>query len=147
MALTRRLGTILLALSIALGAGLAPASAATVKRQAIINEIVRKGTKATLKLDYVEFRECQVPEGDTSCDTDMVIVNDNPKIRTFVTTAKTKIMLLKNAGAFFSATMQQLVDGRKGKDLGWLFTKDQPFDITVDETKGQIVEIRQIYFP
>jgi hypothetical protein len=120
--------------------GTRPVAAATVKRQAIITEILRTGTTARLKLDYVEIKECD-------CDGGFEIVNNNPLIRTFTTTSKTKIFLLRNSTQFFKATMIQLIDGRKGQDLGWYFDKATPFELTVDEAKKQIVEIRQMYFP
>jgi hypothetical protein len=120
--------------------GARPVNAASVKRQAIITEILRTGTSARLKLDYVEIRDCD-------CDGGFEIVNNNPLIRTFTTTSKTKIFLLKNSTEFFRATMIELIDGRKGQDLGWSFDKTTPFALTVDEGKKQIVEIRQIYFP
>lgn len=115
-------------------------AAAPVKRQAIITEILRTGSTARIKLDYVEIRECD-------CDDDFEIVNNNPLIRTFTTTSKTKVFLLKNSSEYFNATILQLIDGRKGKDQGWSFEKSTPFDIVVDEAKKQIVEIRQLYFP
>ena len=120
--------------------GVRPAAAATVKRQAVITEILRTGTTARLKLDYVEIKDCD-------CDGGFEISNTNPLIRTFTTTKKTKIFLLKDASQFFQATMIQLIDGRKGQDLGWYFDKTTPFELTVDEGKKQILEIRQIYFP
>lgn len=115
-------------------------AAATVKRQAIITEILRTGATARIKLDYVEIRSCD-------CDDDFEIVNNNPLIRTFTTTPKTRVFLMKNSSEYFNASLLQLVDGRKGKDQGWSFEKSTPFDIVVDEAKKQIAEIRQIYFP
>ena len=117
-----------------------PASAATVKREAVITEILRLRTGARIKLDYVEIRDCD-------CDGGFEVVNNNPLIRAFTTTAKTKIFLLKDSSQYFTATLAQLIEGRKGKDLGWLFEKSTPFELQVDEAKKQITEIRQIYFP
>jgi hypothetical protein len=117
------------------------AEAARVRRDAVLTEIVRTGPRPVLTLDYVEIRECD-------CDGGFEIRNDNPQLRTFALASSARILLLRNAsGTTFRATVQQLVDARKGRDFGWYFDKDTPLRFTVDEGTRVITEIRQIYFP
>lgn len=116
------------------------------KRDAILTSITRNGSsgRATLTLDYVEIRDCTAVD----CDTDFEIVNTNPAVRRFTMSASTRILLLKDAsGETFRASLTQLIDARKGKNLGWTLSKDDPMNFTVDENTRVMTEIRQLYFP
>ena len=75
----------------------------------------------------------------------LAIRNVNPRIRVFRITPNTHIALLKNTGAYFKATRQQLLEGLKGRDFGWRFDWNTPFTLKLDGTR--LLEIRQVYTP
>ncbi len=123
-------------------AGSAPASAAVVKKSAIIVSITRFNTQTAFALDYVDIVPC------ADCDAGFEISNVNPKIRSFNTTATTRIVLLKDPEKTFTVSLAKFREARDGKDIGhYRFERGQPFEFRLDETKKTIVEIRQLYFP
>lgn len=73
--------------------------------------------------------------------------NQNPLIRTFRFNPSTKIWLLKNAGEYFQATPQQLIQGLGGKNFGWSFDRYTPFYIKVNEAKREILELHRMDLP
>ncbi len=75
----------------------------------------------------------------------LAIRNINPRIRVFRITPDTHIALLRNAGEYFKATPQQLLDGLKGRNYGWKFDWSTPFTLKLDGTR--LLEIRQVYTP
>ncbi len=97
----------------------------------------------TIKLDYVEVKDCNRDD----CPAGIEVSNQNPLIRTFRFTRSTRIYLLKNAGEYFQATPQQLIQGLGGKNFGWSFDRYTPFYIRVNEARREILELRQMYLP
>ncbi len=126
-------------LVLALGVGLAQVQ----NRQALITDFRQVQGVWTVKLDYVEVKDCNRDD----CPAGIEISNQNPLIRTFRFTRNTKILLLKNAGEYFQATPQQLIQGLGGRNFGWSFNKYTPFYIKVDETRREILELKQMYLP
>ena len=96
------------------------------------------GQNWELALDYVEIRTC-------NCDAGFEIVNNNSKIRRLTADRQTRIYLLKNAADFIEVKMEDLLQARDGKNYGWPFDKETPFDFKLE--KNRILEIRQQYFP
>jgi len=116
-------------------------SAADRKLQpAIIKELVQISGPWEITLDFVEIRDC-------NCDAGFEIVNTNKKLRRFTLSEKTKILLLKNAGEYREATITDLAAARDGKDFGWRFDKDCPFEFRFDAKNKTVVEMRQVYLP
>ena len=130
---------ILVVFMVFLGFGLAQVQ----NRMALITDFRQVQGVWTVKLDYVEVKECNRDD----CPSGIEISNQNPLIRTFRFTPQTKIFLLKNAGAYFQATPQQLIQGLGGRDFGWSFDKYTPFYIKVNEAKREILELKQKYLP
>ncbi|GEM85151.1 hypothetical protein [Meiothermus hypogaeus] len=131
---------ILLALLVlALGVGLAQWQ----NRQALITDFRQMQGVWTVKLDYVEVKDCNRDD----CPAGIEVSNQNPLIRTFRFTPSTKIWLLKNAGEYFQATPQQLIQGLGGRNFGWSFDKYTPFYIKVNEARREILELKQMYLP
>ncbi|GIW34728.1 hypothetical protein [Meiothermus sp.] len=131
---------ILLALLVlALGVGLAQWQ----NRQALITDFRQMQGVWTVKLDYVEVKDCNRDD----CPAGIEVSNQNPLIRTFRFTPSTKIWLLKNAGEYFQATPQQLIQGLGGRNFGWSFNKYTPFYIKVNEARREILELKQMYLP
>lgn len=126
-------------LVLALGVGLAQVQ----NRQALITDFRQVQGVWTVKLDYVEVKDCNRDD----CPAGIEISNQNPLIRTFRFTRNTKILLLKNAGEYFQATPQQLIQGLGGRNFGWSFDKYTPFYIKVDEARREILELKQMYLP
>lgn len=126
-------------LVLALGVGLAQVQ----NRQALITDFRQVQGVWTVKLDYVEVKDCNRDD----CPAGIEISNQNPLIRTFRFTPNTKILLLKNAGEYFQATPQQLIQGLGGRNFGWSFDKYTPFYIKVDEARREILELKQMYLP
>ncbi len=126
-------------LVLALGVGLAQVQ----NRQALITDFRQVQGVWTVKLDYVEVKDCNRDD----CPAGIEISNQNPLIRTFRFTRNTKILLLKNAGEYFQATPQQLIQGLGGRNFGWSFNKYTPFYIKVDEARREILELKQMYLP
>lgn len=91
-------------------------------------------------LDFVEVRDC-------NCAGGIEIVNENDKLRNFTLDEKVKIRLLKDASDYADATPEQLAAGRDGKNFGWPFSADTPFEFRFDAAQKRVIEIRQIYFP
>lgn len=126
-------------LVLVLGVGLAQVQ----NRQALITDFRQVQGVWTVKLDYVEVKDCNRDD----CPAGIEISNQNPLIRTFRFTRNTKILLLKNAGEYFQATPQQLIQGLGGRNFGWSFDKYTPFYIKVDEARREILELKQMYLP
>ncbi|MCS7067278.1 MAG: hypothetical protein RMK51_06500 [Meiothermus sp.] len=126
-------------LILALGIGLAQLQ----NRVARITDFRQVQGVWTVKLDYVEVKDCHRDD----CPAGIEISNQNPLIRTFRFTRSTKILLLKNAGEYFQATPQQLIQGLGGRNFGWSFDRDTPFYIKVDEARREILELKQMYLP
>lgn len=112
-------------------------------RMALITDFRQVQGIWTVKLDYVEVKDCNRDD----CPAGIEISNQNPLIRTFRFTRNTKILLLKNAGEYFQATPQQLIQGLGGRNFGWSFDKYTPFYIKVNEAKREILELKQMYLP
>lgn len=126
-------------LALALGLTLAQVQ----NRQALITDFRQVQGVWTVKLDYVEVKDCNRDD----CPAGIEISNQNPLIRTFRFTRNTRILLLKNAGEYFQATPQQLIQGLGGRNFGWSFDKYTPFYIKVDEARREILELKQMYLP
>ncbi len=109
-------------------------------QSAIIREIRKTGATYTLLLDFVEIRDC-------NCDSGIEIVNANPKLREYTIDRNTKIWLLKNPGELFKAAPQDMIAGRNGKNFGWPFEKDTPFEFHFAAGAKRILEMRQVYLP
>lgn len=107
---------------------------------AIIHELVQISGPWEISLDFVEIRDC-------NCDAGFEIVNTNKKLRRFFLSEKTKILLLKNAGEYREATVTDLAAGRDGKNFGWPFGADTPFEFRFDAKNKTVVEMRQVYLP
>lgn len=107
---------------------------------AIIRSLTQVSGPWKIVLDFVEVRDC-------NCAGGIEVVNKNDKLRTFTFDTKVKIRLLKDAGAYADATPEQLAAGRDGKNFGWPFSADTPFEFRFDAAQKRVVEIRQIYFP
>ncbi len=112
-------------------------------RMALITDFRQVQGVWTVKLDYVEVKDCNRDD----CPAGIEISNQNPLIRTFRFTRNTRILLLKNAGEYFQATPQQLIQGLGGRNFGWSFDKYTPFYIKVDEARREILELKQMYLP
>lgn len=112
-------------------------------REALITDFRQVQGVWTIKLDYVEVRDCNRDD----CPAGLEISNQNPLLRTFRFTPSTKIFLLKSAGEYFQATPQQLIQGLGGRNFGWSFDMYTPFYIRVNEAKREIIELRQMYLP
>lgn len=107
---------------------------------AFITEVFQKSGVWNIKADYIVIRETDNVQG-------FEIINQNPLIRTFKITPKTRIKLLKSAGEYFNATVQQLIQGRKGKDFGWMFDVYTPFYLKVNDKDRTVIEMTQMYLP
>ncbi len=112
-------------------------------REALITDFRQVQGVWTIKLDYVEVRDCNRDD----CPAGLEISNQNPLLRTFRFTPSTRIFLLKSAGEYFQATPQQLIQGLGVRNFGWSFDKYTPFYIRVNEAKREIIELRQMYLP
>jgi hypothetical protein len=75
------------------------------------------------------------------------IRNANPQLRSFSLARGARVRLLKNAGAYFIATPAQLEAGLRGRDYGWRFAWDTPFNALISDVTGQILELKQQYLP
>ncbi len=109
-------------------------------QNAIVKEIQSVGQNQFMVLDFVEIRDC-------NCDSGIKIVNVNKKLRRFNFTNKSKIWLLKNAGEYAEATLQQFMDARAGNHFGWGFDAETPFEFRFDSAGKKILEMRQVYLP
>ncbi len=107
---------------------------------AIIHELTQIVGPWNIVLDFVDIRDC-------NCDAGFEIINANKKLRTFTLDKNVKIQLLKNAGEYVDATVTDLAAARDGKNFGWPFSRDTPFEFRFDPTQKRVIEIRQIYFP
>lgn len=107
---------------------------------AIIRELTQVSGPWQIVLDFVEIRDC-------NCAGGIEVVNKNGKLRTFTLDKKVKIRLLKDASEYADATPEQLAAGRDGRNFGWPFSADTPFEFRFDAAQKQVTEIRQVYFP
>lgn len=111
-----------------------------VVQTALVKEIETTGQHRFLVLDFVEVRDC-------NCDSGIQVVNRNKKLRRLRFTDESKIWLLKNAGEYAQATLQQFRAARTGNHFGWGFDADTPFEFRFDATGKKILEMRQVYLP
>ncbi len=129
-----------LAFTLQLYATTATPAAPAAKQAAVIHTMQKRGSTWYLKLDFVEVRDCD-------CDGGVKVINQNNKLRAYSTTPETEVALLKDAAEHRKATMEDLAAGRTGKNQGWPFDASTPFEFRLDNSKKQILEIRQLYFP